>query len=440
MNKSGSNIDVAALERCFVAVKASPYPHPKFQAAITRSSPSSIVVAKQRNASSCMKDARSPTPNAGGTFSPTHQLHTLELLAPRDIQAQLPKLPAIHAGRARIAAQSTDAPASHSKYHRHPAAPFLIKPSTLEENGHQDDNGNVVSSICVGLGAMGFDLYDSNFDYLESVDLGDNKIIFADAAVFPSLKMLNLYCNGIQNLEHPASAFRDLEVLNLSFNAIHPESLLPLFAMKTLVVLDLSFNTISRIPNRWHSLPLLKVLSLEKNGLYHAETFTYLSLAPSLQELNLSSNKLSSVPASCSAPGRFPQLSFISLVDNRFAHERDVVALSFVPSIQQVDLWNNPMSSNSGARTRSRHALQRSRSPSPEQKGGMTNTAEQEGFLRVMTPANFNHHQYAPTSSHTAAPAASYSTRPRRAMADIEREARDVFSDGYVHLQSLAHS
>ncbi len=327
---------------------------------------------------------------------------------------------------------------------RRAAAPILIKPSTLEDNGHEDENGNVVSSICVGLGASGFDLYDSHFHCLESIDLGDNRILFSDTAAFQSLKMLNLYCNGIKSLEHPASAFKRLEVLNLSFNVITMDSLTPLFAIKTLVVLDLSFNSISRIPNRWHSLPVLKILSLERNGLHLADTFSCLSLAPSLQELNLNSNKLSCVPAACSSPGRFPQLLFISLVDNHFAHEQDVVALSFVPSVQQVDLWNNPMSSNSGARARSRHALKSSRSPSPEVQAAKQQAPGGAGhghdaLLRVMTPANFERRASQPSASHSPAPVVSYPSRPKRAMAEIEQEARDVFRDGCVHVHLRAH-
>jgi hypothetical protein len=350
-------------------------------------------------------------------------------------------LPLIDAGRGQSTAAAAAATAHHAARARRAAAPILIKPSTLEENGHEDENGNVVSSICVGLGASGFDLNDSHFHCLESIDLGDNRILFSDAAAFQSLKMLNLYCNGIKSLEHPASAFKRLEVLNLSFNVITMDTLMPLFAIKSLVVLDLSFNSISRIPNRWHSLPVLKILSLERNGLHLADTFAYLSLAPSLQELNLNSNKLSCVPAACSSPGRFPQLLFISLVDNQFAHEQDVVALSFVPSVQQVDLWNNPMSSNSGARARSRHALKSSRSPSPEVQAAKQHVPGpgHDALLRVMTPANFERRASQPSASHSPARVVSYPSRPKRAMADIEEDAREVFRDGCVHVHLRAH-
>ena len=371
---------------------------------------------------------------------------SLELHPPHAHGGRSTQLPLIDAGRGRSMPQPTAAEAATTAHHsarvRRAAAPILIKPSTLEENGHEDENGNVVSCICVGLGAAGFDLYDSHFHSLESIDLGDNRILFSDTAAFPSLKMLNLYCNGVKSLEHPSSAFKSLEVLNLSFNVITMDSLMPLFAIKSLVVLDLSFNSISRIPNRWHSLPVLKILSLERNGLYHADTFAYLSLAPSLQELNLNSNKLSCVPAACSSPGRFPQLLFISLVDNHFAHEQDVVALSFVPSVQQVDLWNNPMSNNSGSRARSRHALKSSRSPSPEiqaAKQQVPSAAGHDALLRVMTPANFERRALQPSASHSPAPVVSYSSRPKRAMSDIEQEARDVFRDGCVHLHLRAH-
>jgi Leucine-rich repeat (LRR) protein len=338
-------------------------------------------------------------------------------------------LPLIHVGHKHAKTRSLGVVAGHSKKY---VQPMLIHSSVLRQNGHEDEWGNVVSSICVGLGAEGFDLCGDQFDHLESVDLGDNKMSFSDAAIFSALKMLNIYCNGIKSLHHPVSAFKYLEVLNLSFNIITADDLSPLFSIKSLVVLDLSFNMISRIPNRWHSLAFLKILSIEKNGLHHEDTFSYLSLAPSLQELNLNSNKLDCVPASCSAPGRFPQLTFISLVDNRFAHEKNVVALSYVPSIQQVDLWNNPMSSNSDARARSRHALKTSRSPSPEiQKKTQEQlpAADEAGFLRVMTPSNFECCEFS-RSSYSRAPVLSFNTKPKRSLADIEVEARAVFKDG----------
>ena len=345
------------------------------------------------------------------------------------------KLPLIHAGHEKTKPHLPGSVASHSNLLRHSASHVLITPSMLEESGHLDEHGNVVSAVCVGLGASGFDLNDSDFGRLESVDFGDNKLVFADAAVFPSLRMLNLYCNGISSLQHPASSFRFLEVLNLSFNLINTDAIMPLFAIKSLVVLDLSFNMISRIPNRWHSLPHLKILSLEKNGLHHEESFAYLSLAPSLQELNLSSNKLSCVPASCSAPGRFPELLFISLVDNLFAHEKDVVALSAIPSIQQVDLWNNPMSSNSGPKARSRRSNKSSRSPSPKVQASLHQelpAAAHEGFLRVLTPANFQRRVFQSGSSPSPGSVVPFVMRPKRALADIEQEAREVFRDGYV--------
>jgi Leucine-rich repeat (LRR) protein len=371
-----------------------------------------------------LKDGPSSTPDANSHFDNAK------------VSIGSIKLPLVHVGRGILKSQSPDVAASHIHASRRSAAPVLIKQSMLEKHGHTDENGNVVSCICVGMSASGFDIYDSQFNHLESVDLGDNKIPFANAAVFPALKMLNLYCNGITSLQHPELAFKCLEVLNLSFNLINADALSPLFSIKSLVVLDLSFNMISRIPNRWHSLPLLKILSLEKNGLHHEETFSYLSLAPSLQELNLNSNSLGCVPAACSAPGRFPQLVFISLVGNSFAHEKDVVALSFVPSIQQVDLWNNPMSSNSGARARSRHALKYSRSPSPEHQNFKTqlpHAAQQDGALRVVTPANFERSRFVSASNASPPPpVVSMSKYRRRALVDIEQEARAVFRDGCV--------
>jgi Leucine-rich repeat (LRR) protein len=365
---------------------------------------------------------------------------SLELHAPLEIHAghQSPvKLPLIRSAPDNSKLHLPGSVAPRVNLLRSPASQVLIKPSTLEDNGHEDEHGSIVSSVCVGLGASGFDPNVSEFDRLESVDFGDNKITFADAGVFPSLKMLNLYCNGISSLQHPASAFKHLEVLNLSFNLINAETILPIFAIKSLVVLDLSFNMISRIPNRWHSLPQLKILSMEKNGLHHEESFSYLSLAPSLQELNLSSNRLSCVPASCSAPGRFPQLMFISLVDNLFSHEKDVVALSSVPSIQQVDLWNNPMSSNSGTRSRSRRAIKPSRSPSPKIQPSLhqePSTVVHDGFLRVLTPANFQRCSFQTSSSPSPGSVALFSMRPKRALADVEQEAREVFRDGYVYV------
>jgi Leucine-rich repeat (LRR) protein len=429
--KTGSSVSNGDLEGCLVAFRASPGSNAKTQAASPHIGYVNMRVKPQPAGAfsyNSLKDGSSPTPDTNSHFGNAK------------VSIGSTKLPLVHVGRGILQSQSTDVAASHLHASRRSAAPVLIKQSMLEKHGHIDENGNVVSCICVGMSASGFDIYDSQFNHLESVDLGDNKIPFANAAVFPALKMLNLYCNGITSLQHPELAFKCLEVLNLSFNLINADALSPLFSIKSLVVIDLSFNMISRIPNRWHSLPLLKILSLEKNGLHHEDTFSYLSLAPSLQELNLSSNCLSCVPSACSAPGRFPQLVFISLVDNAFAHEKDVVALSFVPSIQQVDLWNNPMSSNSGARARSRHALKYSRSPSPEHPNFKAQL--QDGALRVATPANFERSRFVSASNASPPPpVVSISKQRRRALVDIEQEARDVFRDGCepFHLTMKSH-
>ena len=448
--------DIAALESCFVAVKAPTNFNAKPQGAGvsprfgTSLAPSAIYAKTQpAGGISCAGSiaARYSTPDVSGRVGTAREVFiprrsTFELPALFEPQGQRltpTKLPPVLHGRSHTKGQSSNV-ATHLKKIRgkHLSPPrIFITPSTLEENGQEDEFGNVSSSICVGLGASGIDLFENQFNHLESVDLGDNKLQFADASIFPGLRLLNMYCNGIKSLHHPETAFKCLEVLNLSFNIIKQDDLAPLFAIKSLVVLDLSFNMISRIPNRWHSLPHLKILSFEKNGLHHEDTFMYLSLAPSLQELNLSSNKLSCVPASCSAPGRFPELLVLSLVDNQFFHEKDVVALSFVPSIQQVDLWNNPMSSNSDVRARSKRTLRRSRSPSPEvlaNKPQSPNALLHEGFLRVMTPANFEPRGFAPESRESPSPALSFSSRPKRALADIEREAQAVFRNGYAFI------
>ena len=101
------------------------------------------------------------------------------------------------------------------------------------------------------------------FSNLTFLDLGDNRINLESLSSLSSLKELHLQCNGIQkfgNLE----GFRQLLVLDLSYNNILPSEIIKLSKLRKLQHLDLSHNDLDQLPEM-EQFTSLEVLNLQQN-------------------------------------------------------------------------------------------------------------------------------------------------------------------------------
>ena len=105
------------------------------------------------------------------------------------------------------------------------------------------------------------------FTRLTHLDLGDNAVQLEGLAYLPALQELHLDCNGLTDLACPPGGFPRLEVLNLSYNAVPPASLLALADLPKLRELDLSNNGLSALPADLSGFGALQRLNCDHNML-----------------------------------------------------------------------------------------------------------------------------------------------------------------------------
>jgi len=159
----------------------------------------------------------------------------------------------------------------------------------------------------------------SEFKLLACLDLSGHRMEISALSCFPSLQELYLSCNAIKEIRLSAMqktvGFKSLTALDLSYNAIDPESFSELGKLSKLQFLDLSNNQMNELPklskDKFCELKKLvlhgnrfgrvkKRDSSQSESSYfdpesnffksHYEFFHILSKLPALRELDLSSN------------------------------------------------------------------------------------------------------------------------------------------------------
>eukprot|EP00736_Rhodelphis_marinus_P011943 Rmarinus@m.23628 len=180
------------------------------------------------------------------------------------------------------------------------------------------------------------------FVNLTYLDLCDNSVQLEDVATLPHVRELHLACNGITSITVPEGTFQELELLDLSFNAISSDSLSELRNIPNLRELDLGGNNLKRIPGDIVvSLPVIGMLSLEKNNLSGPECLIHLAQLPTLRELNLNHNEIRRVPPEAVQKGCFPELETLGLAANSIETLEETMNLLFLPALREVHLWGN---------------------------------------------------------------------------------------------------
>ena len=118
------------------------------------------------------------------------------------------------------------------------------------------------------------------FTRLTHLDLGDNAVQLEGLAYLPALQELHLDCNGLTDLACPPGGFPRLEVLNLSYNAVPPASLLALADLPKLRELDLSNNGLSALPADLSGFGALQRLNCDHNLLGSVSSWVALASLP----------------------------------------------------------------------------------------------------------------------------------------------------------------
>ena len=212
---------------------------------------------------------------------------------------------------------------------------LMLEAASVED---PDDARRVVLEGCNITSVVPDDL--AYFQELTHLDLGDNSVKLYDLALMPKLQELHLDCNGISKLHTPVGGFPALEVLNLAYNGIEPDSLLCLALLPRLTSLDISHNHLRNLPTDWSDFVSLKFVDASHNSISDPHTLVALGSAPLLTHLDFSNNCLDQLQGleGCS----FDNLTSLSLAHNRFEHEAYLLPILNIPKLAQLEIYGNP--------------------------------------------------------------------------------------------------
>lgn len=201
------------------------------------------------------------------------------------------------------------------------------------------------------------------FTNLTFIDLGENDAIhLGDIIGLEALSEVHMHCCNVDTFRLPredelqmlrqqglyasASVFPNLVTLNVSFNRIRSSELLQLGQLHALERLDLSSNNLRSLPADMSFLPNVTMLALENNNFVSSDVILSLATMPSLVEVNLNRNRLSSIPRLSVEDGAgvcFPSIEVIGLGSNNLTYFEDVYSLTQLSSLRRVVLWGNPI-------------------------------------------------------------------------------------------------
>jgi len=186
------------------------------------------------------------------------------------------------------------------------------------------------------------------FTALRVMDLADNRIPDVEPlGELLALRHLSLASNRMSSLgTFPADAFQELEVLDLSYNALKAEATLgreaPVAYLPKLRELNLSGNSFQALPIKLGPFESLEVLKLDDNSL-SGSCLQSLSHLTRVVHLSLSHNQISYAPESLTADSCFPQLHTLDLTHNRVSEEAAISPLRSLRTLQRLLLAGNPL-------------------------------------------------------------------------------------------------
>ncbi|XP_060910729.1 X-ray radiation resistance-associated protein 1 isoform X2 [Labrus mixtus] len=204
---------------------------------------------------------------------------------------------------------------------------------------------------------MTFDAAD--FPHLEVLDLSYNNLS-ADSIVnvgrLPRLKVLHLtgnelhhlspyLCSSNQNPAQPPAAredsqFQTLEVLMLDDNKLSSGVFKSLSNLKRLKYLNLQGNRISKIPYLQPAGSSKAAIEewTEEQGPAHTEP------NPVTNEDLKRASQVEHIKESCGgSTSPLPALQYLNLADNKIAEEDGVMAAALFPTLREIDICSNPL-------------------------------------------------------------------------------------------------
>ena len=187
----------------------------------------------------------------------------------------------------------------------------------------------------------------SFFTGLSFLDASENLLDLAPFGILPRLKDLKLACNNITTVSR-ISGFENLQTLDLSYNKLALSSVQALDFLPNLRELDLCGNDLRMLPIDMYRFGSLEKLLLENNKIADNNVFPILCSMPNLREVSLAYNFLSEIAWECCAEGYFRALEGMDLAYNYISDEQQVSPLCYLPRINKVILYGNPICGPTG--------------------------------------------------------------------------------------------
>ena len=114
-------------------------------------------------------------------------------------------------------------------------------------------------------------------------------------------------------------------------------------ALPNLRELDLNGNDLRMLPVDMYRFQSLEKLLLENNKIADNNVFPILCTMPNLREISLAYNFLSEIIPECCGEGYFSTLEGIDLSYNYISDENRINGLVYLPRIQKIILYGNPL-------------------------------------------------------------------------------------------------
>ncbi|KAM8834961.1 X-ray radiation resistance-associated protein 1 [Synchiropus picturatus] len=208
------------------------------------------------------------------------------------------------------------------------------------------------------------------FDKVVSIEASANSLSLGSFGCFASLRELDLSLNGLKTLAFEATDFPRLQVLDLSFNSLSADDIIPIGRFPHLKVLHLTGNQLSHLPPDLGStskstkalFSALEVLLLDDNILT-SQVFRSLAQLQRLKYLNLKRNLITEIPyigeyskgdelatslkpamqINTGSKSPFPELQYLNLSANQIVEEEALLAAAVFPKLKELDVHSNPM-------------------------------------------------------------------------------------------------
>ncbi|XP_053703447.1 X-ray radiation resistance-associated protein 1 [Synchiropus splendidus] len=208
------------------------------------------------------------------------------------------------------------------------------------------------------------------FDKVVSIDASANSFSLGSFGCFASLRELDLSLNGLKTLAFEAKDFPRLQVLDLSFNSLSADDIIPIGRFPRLKVLHLTGNQLSHLPPDLGStskstkalFSALEVLLLDDNILT-SQVFRSLAQLQRLKYLNLKRNLITEIPyfseyskrdelatslkpamqINTGSKSPFPELQYLNLSANQIVEEEALLAAALFPELKELEVHSNPM-------------------------------------------------------------------------------------------------